>query len=69
MQDSSLQDDDDDDDDSWVRRFAYPEEYIIARHPLGRGSVWRWFQSENVVDLVKIRRERAVAAECHRKAK
>jgi hypothetical protein len=49
----------DDDDEGWLRRLALPEEYVIAHYPMARGSLWRWFQSENVVDLVRIRHERA----------
>jgi hypothetical protein len=40
------------DDEGWLRKLALPEEYVIAHCPMARGSYWRWFQSENVVDLV-----------------
>jgi hypothetical protein len=52
----------DDDDESWLRRLALPEEYVIAHYPMARGSSWRWFESSNVIDLVRIRRERAKQA-------
>ena len=48
-----------DDDEGWLRRLALPEEYVIAHYPMARGSFWRWFLSENVIDLVRIRHERA----------
>ncbi len=47
------------DEDSWLRRLALPEEYLIVHHSIARGSLWRWFESENVIDLVRIRHERA----------
>ena len=49
----------DNDDEGWLRRLALPEEYVIAHYPMARGSLWRWFQSDNVIDLVRIRYERA----------
>jgi hypothetical protein len=49
----------DDEDDSWLRRLALPEEYVIAHYPMARGSLWRRFQSDNVIDLVRVRHERA----------
>lgn len=52
----------DDDDDGWLRRLALPEEYVIAHYPMARGSYWRWFESENVIDLLRIRRERVQQA-------
>jgi hypothetical protein len=52
----------DDDDENWLRRLALPEEYVIAHYPMARGSSWRWFESSNVIDLVRIRRERAKQA-------
>jgi hypothetical protein len=36
-----------------------PEEYIIRQYPIARGDFYRWFQSDNVVALVRIRRWRA----------
>jgi hypothetical protein len=50
---------DEDENDDWVRSIALPEEYIIAHHPSARGGYYRWFESPNVVDLVRIRRLRA----------
>jgi hypothetical protein len=49
----------DDDDDGWLRRLALSEEDVIAHYPMARGSYWRWFRSENVIDLVRVRRNRA----------
>jgi hypothetical protein len=48
-----------DDDDGWLRRLALPEEYVITHYPMARGSFWRWFESPNVIDLVRIRHQRA----------
>jgi hypothetical protein len=48
-----------DEDDEWLRQFTRPEEYIIQHHPSLRGGFYRWFESENVVDLVRERRRRA----------
>jgi hypothetical protein len=56
---SALYDDKDDEDEIWLRKLTLPEEYIIRHHPIARGRLWRWFQSENVVDLVRIRYEQA----------
>jgi hypothetical protein len=50
---------DDTDDEGWLRRLALPEEYLIVHYPMARGSLWRWFQSDNVIDLVRIRYEQA----------
>jgi hypothetical protein len=50
---------DDDDGDVWLRRIALPEEYLIRHHPTACGGYRRWFESENVIDLVRIRRNRA----------
>jgi hypothetical protein len=57
-----IQPPDDDDDEGWLRRMALPEEYLIAHYPMARGSFWRWFESSNVIDLVRIRRQRAKQA-------
>ena len=51
--------DEDDEDEMWLRKLALPEEYIIHHHPIARGGYYRWFKSENVIDLVRIRRRRA----------
>jgi hypothetical protein len=49
----------DEDDDAWIRQYTMPEEYIIACcHPTARNNYWRWFKSPNVIDLVRIRRQR-----------
>jgi hypothetical protein len=40
-------------------RLALPEKYLIHHHPSARSGYWRLFQSENVVDLVRIRSQRA----------
>ncbi len=48
-----------DEDEMWLRKLTLPEEYIIRHHPIACGKLWRWFQSENVIDLVRIRHERA----------
>ena len=47
------------DDEAWLRRYACSEEYIIAHYPENRGSAYRWFETPNVIDLVRIRRRRA----------
>jgi hypothetical protein len=52
----------DDDDEGWLRRLALPEEYVIAHYPMARGSLWRWFESSNVIDFVRVRRQRAKQA-------
>ncbi len=49
----------DDEDEMWLRKLTLPEEHIIRHHPIALGKLWRWFQSENVIDLVRIRHERA----------
>jgi hypothetical protein len=49
---------DEDDDDVWIRRLTLSEEYIRRHHPSLRGGYYRWFESPNVVDLVRIRRLR-----------
>jgi hypothetical protein len=45
--------------DEWLRQYTLPEEYIIRHFPRNRGGYHRWFESANVVDLVRVRRERA----------
>ena len=50
---------DDDDDELWLRRLTLSEEYICRYHPGLRGGYYRWFESPNVVDLVRIRRLRS----------
>jgi hypothetical protein len=37
---------------------ALPEEYLIAHYPMAVGGHYRRFVSENVIDLVRIRRQR-----------
>jgi hypothetical protein len=49
----------DDGDDEWIRPFVLPEEYLLRHHPMACGSPYRRFESPNIVDLVRIRRERA----------
>jgi hypothetical protein len=51
------------DNDDWVRRFTLPEEYLIHHYPSARGGMLRWFESKNVIDLVRIRRRRQQAAD------
>jgi hypothetical protein len=50
--------DEDDDDELWLRRLTLSEEYICRHHPSLRGGHYRWFESPNVVDLVRFRRLR-----------
>lgn len=50
---------DEDDDEAWLRRYTLSEEYIIAKYPKHRGSLYRWFESPKVIDLLRIRRQRA----------
>jgi len=51
--------DGDDDEYAWAREYTQPEEYIRAHcHHLAWNGYWRWFMSENVIDLVRIRRQR-----------
>jgi hypothetical protein len=45
-------------DESWLRQFALPEEYLLRHYPSACGGFYRWFESENVVDLVRILRRR-----------
>jgi hypothetical protein len=54
--------DDKEDNEGWLRRLSLPEEYVIAHYPMARGGFWRWFESSNVIDLVRIRRQRAKQA-------
>ena len=50
---------DDEDEYAWARQYTMPEEYIIAHcHQKARNGHWRWFASPNVVDLVRVRRQR-----------
>jgi hypothetical protein len=49
----------DDDDEAWLRRCTFSEEHVITHYPKNRGSAFRWFESPNVIDLVRIRRQRA----------
>ena len=56
---SALYRDEDDEDERWLRKLTLPEEYIIQHHPIARGGYYRWFKSENIIDLVRIRRQRA----------
>jgi hypothetical protein len=51
--------DEDAEDELWLRKLTLPEEYLIAHYPSARASYWRWFQSENVIDLVRVLRLRA----------
>jgi hypothetical protein len=46
------------DPDDWVRQFALPEEYLLRHHPKVAGGYHRRFESANVIDLVRIRRQR-----------
>jgi hypothetical protein len=63
MQATPLDHGDEDDDEAWLRRLALPEEYIIAHfQPPARNGYYRWFQSPNVIDLVRIRRQQAKQA-------
>jgi hypothetical protein len=55
---SGLYANEDDEDEMWLRKLTMPEEYIIRHHPIARGGYYRWFKSENVIDLVRIRRQR-----------
>jgi hypothetical protein len=48
-----------DDGEDWVRQFALPEEYLLRHYPTACGSPYRRFESPNVIDLVRIRRQRA----------
>ena len=48
----------DTDGEEWLRQMALPEEYLLAHYPLAAGGYWRRFESENVIDLVWIRRQR-----------
>ena len=52
-----LKTDSDDDDEAFTRRLTVSEEYMIRHHPQNRGSYYRWFESENVIDLVRVRRD------------
>jgi hypothetical protein len=46
------------DSEEWLRQMALPEEYLIAHCPMAVGGCYRRFESENVLDLVRIRRQR-----------
>jgi hypothetical protein len=45
--------------DDWVRQFALSEEYLLRHHPRAAGGYYRRFESPHVIDLVRVRRERA----------
>ena len=47
----------DDEDDDFLRQVVWPVEDMLARGYRSSGG-WRWFRSPNVVDLVRVRRER-----------
>ena len=50
---------DDEDELTWARQYTMPEEYIRAHYQrIAWKGYWRWFASPNVVDLVRIRRQR-----------
>jgi len=57
---------DDEDDEMWLRRLTLSEEHIRRRYPGLRGGYYRWFESPNVVDLVRIRRLRSKQRELER---
>ena len=48
-----------DEDDEWFLQFVIPEEVIIRRYPSQRGGYYRRFESPNVIDLVRVRRQLA----------
>ena len=51
--------DGDDDEFAWARQYTMPEEYVRHHcHPIAWNGYWRWFISPNVIDLVRIRRQR-----------
>jgi hypothetical protein len=45
--------------DDWLREYILPEEFLLVHYPSAAGSYHRRFESPNVVDLVRVRRERA----------
>ena len=49
---------DDEDDELWLRRLTLFEEYLRRHYPGLCGGYYRWFESSNVVDLVRVRRLR-----------
>jgi hypothetical protein len=50
-----------DDDEEWIRQLVRSEEYLLQHHPRFAGGYYRRFESPNVIDLVRIRRQRARA--------
>jgi hypothetical protein len=50
-----------DDGEDWVRQFALSEEYLLRHHPKAAGGPYRRFESSNVIDLLRVRRQRARA--------
>jgi hypothetical protein len=48
-----------DNGEDWVRQFALSEEYLLRHHPKAAGGPYRWFESPNVTDLVRVQRQRA----------
>lgn len=48
-----------DEGEAWLRQFILSEEYVIAHYPSARGGYYRRFESPNIIDLVRVRRERA----------
>jgi hypothetical protein len=45
--------------EDWVRQFTLSEEYLLRHHHQSAGGPYRRFESPNVIDLVRIRRQRA----------
>jgi hypothetical protein len=45
-----------DDPEDWVRQFAVA---LLRHYPKAAGGPYRRFESPNVIDLVRIRRQRA----------
>jgi hypothetical protein len=46
------------DDEDWVLQFVLSEEFLLRHHPKAAGSPYRRFESSNVIDLVRIHRQR-----------
>jgi hypothetical protein len=43
----------------WLRQLVLPEEFLVRHYPSACGGSYRRFECENVIDLVRIRRQRS----------
>jgi hypothetical protein len=50
-----------DNDHAWLRHFVLSEEFLLKNWPSACGGYYRYFESRNVVDLLKLRRQRGLS--------